>query len=180
MSTYIERPLFGGAIVAKTERNLIDASDLRQIPDTQEVFLDPNSSVSVIVEILQRVEPEDPVEAVNFHFKSLAHDNDAEKSTVQGTSLVANDRGDATPSAILLEGEQIVRKFNRASADRVKIFMGLFRVKEKNTDIVVTFNVPIHTTDDSGEVAPSHVAKYTEDFNVFVRSFEIKDFGLFA
>jgi hypothetical protein len=32
-------------------------SDLRQIPDTQEVFLYPNSSVSIVIEILQRVEP---------------------------------------------------------------------------------------------------------------------------
>lgn len=32
-------------------------SDVRQVPDTQEVFLYPNSSASIIVEILQRVEP---------------------------------------------------------------------------------------------------------------------------
>lgn len=32
-------------------------SDLRQVPDTQEVFLYPDSGVSIIVEILQSVEP---------------------------------------------------------------------------------------------------------------------------
>lgn len=34
--------------------------DLRQVPDNQEVFLYPNSNVSVIIEVLQRVsEPMD-------------------------------------------------------------------------------------------------------------------------
>ena len=37
-------------------------SDLRQVPDTQEVFLSPDSDVSVVVEILERVAPDDPDE----------------------------------------------------------------------------------------------------------------------
>jgi hypothetical protein len=35
---------------------MIHNSTLRQIPDTQEVLLYPHSNVSIIVEILQRVE----------------------------------------------------------------------------------------------------------------------------
>jgi hypothetical protein len=31
-------------------------SDIRQVPDTQEVFIYPHSNISIIVEILQRVE----------------------------------------------------------------------------------------------------------------------------
>lgn len=48
--------------------------DLRQVPDTQEVFLYPGSSVSIIVEILERVEPshfDDAIRLVlniNLHF----------------------------------------------------------------------------------------------------------------
>jgi len=38
---------------------LTQQSDLRQVPDTQEVFLDKDSDTSIIVEILQRVQPED-------------------------------------------------------------------------------------------------------------------------
>jgi hypothetical protein len=37
--------------------------DLRQIPDAQEVFLDPQSDVNFIFEILDRVEPEGAEEA---------------------------------------------------------------------------------------------------------------------
>lgn len=41
-------------------------SDLRQVPDTQEVFLSPNSDVSLILEILQRVNEQDGQEAVKL------------------------------------------------------------------------------------------------------------------
>jgi hypothetical protein len=65
--------LFGGAITAYMPEGLLDVScvsvsslrctadhppsDLRQVPDTQEVYLDPLSNVSLILEILVRVEP---------------------------------------------------------------------------------------------------------------------------
>ena len=67
--------LFGGAITAYMPEGLLDVScvsisdlkcttdhppsDLRQVPDTQEVYLDPQSNVSLILEILVRVEPND-------------------------------------------------------------------------------------------------------------------------
>jgi len=77
MSNY---ELYGGAITINLPENLIDASfawfppcaplatdrcfrDLRQVPDAQEVFLDRNSDMSFIFEILNRVEPEDPSDA---------------------------------------------------------------------------------------------------------------------
>lgn len=48
----------------------MDTSDLRQVPDTQEVFLYPDSGVSIIVEILQSVEP---TEAADIARCELAH-----------------------------------------------------------------------------------------------------------
>jgi hypothetical protein len=42
--------------------NPIITSDLRQVPDTQEVWLSPDSDISVVIEILERVEPDDPGE----------------------------------------------------------------------------------------------------------------------
>lgn len=47
------RHLFGGAITASLPENFEDASKFRQIPDNQEVFVDKDSDVSVIVEILE-------------------------------------------------------------------------------------------------------------------------------
>ncbi len=41
-------------------------SDLRQVPDTQEVFLYPDSGVSIIFEVLQRVDKEDDQDAARY------------------------------------------------------------------------------------------------------------------
>lgn len=46
-----KRDLYGGAITVSLPTDSIDASDLRQIPDHQEVFLRPKTLTSIIFEI---------------------------------------------------------------------------------------------------------------------------------
>lgn len=94
-------------------------------------------------------------------------------------TVVPNDRGDDTPSAILLSGFQLIRKFNRPSPDEVQIFMALFRVEGHQIDIVVTFNVPTRA-EDGGAVDPGGLTSTSEDFQTLARSLQIVDFGLFA
>ncbi|KAE9406417.1 Mog1p/PsbP-like protein [Gymnopus androsaceus JB14] len=171
--------LFGGAISAIAPSNLIDASTLRQVPDTQEVLLFPDSSISIIVEILQRVESNDNHDAVKFHFDSLAHNNDAVFSEVVSVNTVPNDRGDATPSAITLSGVQRVPKFNKTTPDEVRVLMALYRVIDKGIDLVVTFNIPVVTQDD-GAVQGEQLEQAQQQFNRFARSLRIEDFSLFA
>ncbi|KAK0210557.1 hypothetical protein DFS33DRAFT_301213 [Desarmillaria ectypa] len=173
------RELFGGAITAITPGNLIDASDIRQVPDTQEVFIYPDSSVSIIVEILRRVDPPDFRDAAKFHFDSLAHDNSALQSNVESVTVIPNDRGDGTPSAIVLSGYQAVRKFNQATPDQVLILMAVYRIEEKGIDLVVTFNVPLQFNDGGGVREAGRDIARTQ-FDTFVRSLTIVDFGLFA
>jgi len=45
-------------------------SNIRQIPDHQEVFLDNSGYTSIVFEILQRVEKPDE-EALQYHFSDL-------------------------------------------------------------------------------------------------------------
>ncbi|KAF8969805.1 hypothetical protein BDZ97DRAFT_160880 [Flammula alnicola] len=176
---FILRELFGGAITAQTAPDLIDASDIRQVPNTQEVFMYPQSNVSVILEILQRVERSHYDDAIRFHFDSLAHDNSARSATVESVVMIPNDRGDGTPSAIVLKGVQMVPKFNHTTPDKVQIFMALFRVESKAADLVLTFNVPVESV-DGGAVDSGGLENAEADFNTFVRSLRIVDFGLFA
>lgn len=167
------RDLWGGAIQATAPVDLIDASDLRQVPDNQEVFLYPDSSISIVAEILQSVEPTDLSEAIKFHFDSLAHDNDAKSSTVLAIEKIAD------LDITILKGEQVVPKFNKVEPDLVHILMALRRVEGKNIDIVVTFNVPVKSA-DGGAVGDEGLRLAEEDFNIFVRSLQIVDFGLFS
>ncbi|PPQ65092.1 hypothetical protein CVT24_003053 [Panaeolus cyanescens] len=177
---YIQRDLFGGAITAQTASDLVDASDLRQVPDTQEVFMYPHSTISIIVEILQRVESSHNDDAIRFHFESLAHDNSAQSSHIESISVIPNERGDQTPPAIVLHGEQDVPKFNHTQPDKVKIFMALYRVESKGIDLVVTFNVPIEAVDQGAAVNSKEFEQAQKDFMAFSSSLIIEDFGLFA
>jgi hypothetical protein len=120
-----------------------------------------------------------PFSPGRFHFDSLAHDNNAVFGQIESVSVIANDRGDKTPSAITLSGVQRVQKFNRTQPDEVKILMALYRVEEKAIDLVVTFNVPV-IAEDGGAVGPDGLKASKEQFDTFVRSLRIVDFGLFA
>ncbi|EXJ85128.1 hypothetical protein A1O3_05803 [Capronia epimyces CBS 606.96] len=58
-SSYATRGLFGGAMRVQLPVELIDSSDLRQVPDHQEVFLSPTTLTSIIFEINDYVEQSD-------------------------------------------------------------------------------------------------------------------------
>ena len=99
---------------------------------------------------------------------------------MRAVSAVPNERGDTTPSATVLEGLQHVPKFNATSADEVIIHMALFRVESKGIDLVVTFNVPFKSIDGGAVSDEDGQRKAKADFDKFVRSLCIVDFGLFA
>ncbi|KAK5057552.1 hypothetical protein LTR84_011552 [Exophiala bonariae] len=60
-TTYRLRELYGGAITVELPTDLIDSSDIRQIPDHQEVFLSRETLTSIIIEINNYVEAPDPI-----------------------------------------------------------------------------------------------------------------------
>ncbi|GAA5824460.1 hypothetical protein JCM5353_000316 [Sporobolomyces roseus] len=183
------RPLFGGAISCSLPSAFLDASDLRQVPDTQEVFLSPDSDLSLIVEVLELVKEEgaaDSLEAaMRFHFSSLAHDNTALSSSITSINLRTTSMTPASSSdpevqgPTVLIGEQTVSKFNKPSeeADTVLIHLALWRIPDKNTDVTLCVNYPIKIGESGEQRDPEEAKKVFEEA---VRSFQIKDFNLFA
>ncbi|GAA6060536.1 hypothetical protein JCM10212_006900 [Sporobolomyces blumeae] len=183
------RQLFGGAITATLPAPFLDASDLRQVPDTQEVFLSPDSDLSLIVEVLEYVTDDgagDSLEAgARFHFSSLAHDNSASSSDISSIRLPDPASTAAEPPSVptqgpaVLVGTQVVSKFNRpaSEADTVLIQLALWRVPSKNADVTLCVNFPT-TMGETGEARDPLEA--TKVFEEAVRSFKIVDYGLFA
>lgn len=53
-------------------------SEIRQVPDNQEVYLDSDGFSSIVVEILERVEKSD-FEALKHHLRDIV-DDDAERT----------------------------------------------------------------------------------------------------
>ncbi|KIK93505.1 hypothetical protein PAXRUDRAFT_828898 [Paxillus rubicundulus Ve08.2h10] len=172
--------LFGGAIVAQLPADIIDASDIRQVPDSQEVFLyNDVTGSSLVVEVLERVTAPDDTKAVKYHFEALADDNDAIVSTMQDPIVIPNDRGDETPSPIVLRGTQNIRKFSQTAVDQVEVLMALFRVQSKHADVVVSANI-LKSSGGQVMVAEEKAAAIAFDFNLLVSSLSIVDYGLFA
>ncbi|GAA6026798.1 hypothetical protein JCM8097_005870 [Rhodosporidiobolus ruineniae] len=183
------RALFGGAIQSTVPAAFLDASDLRQVPDTQEVFLSPDSDLSLIVEVLELVKDEGSGEsleaAARFHFSSLAHDNTALSSTVTSVtlpSLPSISHSSSHPTLLgptVLSGTQTVSKFNRpdSEADTVLILLALWRIPEKDSDVTLCVNFPVRMG-ETGEEREDAEARRV--FDEAVKGFKIEDYGLFA
>ncbi|OMH78409.1 Ran guanine nucleotide release factor, partial [Zancudomyces culisetae] len=72
----VTHKLYGGYMSISIPNTLLDASQIRQIPDNQEVFLNPENDESLIVEILEYQDVPNS-EALRVHFDNLAEENDA-------------------------------------------------------------------------------------------------------
>ncbi|QRW00013.1 Ran guanine nucleotide release factor [Ceratobasidium sp. AG-Ba] len=159
-------------------------SELRQVPDTQEIFLSPESDVSVVFEVLESVEPVDPQGAAKFHFDSLAHDNDAVPDSCVVDQVITPTSTEPINPLVLsvLHGTQLVPKFNLILPDTIKIFLAIYRVHEKNIDITMVLNIPVETQNEGGavELGGEKYKAWLSSFDVAVSSFKIVNYGLFA
>lgn len=79
----------------------------------------------------------------------------------------------------MLRGTQAVSKFNRPAeeADTVLIQLALWRIPAKNADVTLCVNFPTKMGESGEEGDPQEAKTVFEDA---VRSFDIRDFGLFA
>ncbi|ODN77475.1 hypothetical protein, variant [Cryptococcus amylolentus CBS 6039] len=199
------RPLFGGAIALALPQDSIDASDLRQIPDNQEVFLFPHSDTALVLEVLELVEEggakDDLWEAAKFHFGSIAHDNASLSSTIftsPPSSPIPSTPSTSTPSQIkatTLAGTQQIHKFSHDPTgapregheadvpDQVWIGLALWRVwiegaaGRKKADVVLSVNVNLSAEGGEGAKEQHLVEGW---FAQAVDSFKVEEFGLFG
>jgi hypothetical protein len=108
--------LYGGAIEALIPAHVQDASQFRQIPDNQEVFVSSDSDDSIIIELLEPASIED-------HIQEILDLNEAQKAEFLEQS-----------DTVIVKLE--CAKFNKLSF--VTVSMG--RVHAYDCDILVTIN----------------------------------------
>ncbi|KAL2865572.1 Ran GTPase-binding protein MOG1 [Aspergillus lucknowensis] len=84
MPTPTSKDLYGGAIKAVIPRGWLDASDLRQVPDHQELFLSPTTLSHLIFEINERVSKETALSSLQStpHLEILGPNPESSPETV--------------------------------------------------------------------------------------------------
>lgn len=181
-------PLFGGALSAVIPPSATDISDLREIPDNQEVFAHAHTDQSLIVELLEYQSQVADQDAAKYHFEDIAGSNRAlEPGAFQVTNVVSLPKSELSlmqcSSGWFLTGTQSVSKFNEEARNTVTIHLGLFRLPQFSTDILVTFNDPqsINPESSSACSAETHREPWTAlDFQRLLQSLTLHDPELFG
>lgn len=102
-ASFASRKLFGGAITMTLPTNFDDVSAIRDVPDHQEVFVDRNSEMSLIVEILDMEEEISDEAAAQHFFKDLAQFNEVGCNSVIFISVRSLFNGLCTHSRQMLQ-----------------------------------------------------------------------------
>ncbi|KAL8756793.1 MAG: hypothetical protein Q9184_004384 [Pyrenodesmia sp. 2 TL-2023] len=139
--------LFGGAITVNLPDRYADVSNIREVPDHQEIYLDASGFSSIIVEIAERVsEPSTDEEALKFHFHDIVEEHDTSSVYHTGAAQLANLTPD-TPCYTLL-ATTTPPPVPNGNPNRpltptfTAIILTLIRLVPQSTDIVVTINIP--------------------------------------
>ncbi|RIA96093.1 hypothetical protein C1645_733580 [Glomus cerebriforme] len=184
------RELFGGAISMYIPPSFGDVSDVRNVPDNQEVFTDVNTDQSIIIEILQFVHQAANEDVARYHFDSVATDNKAEDFSIihKITQLTSQEVPNLPPNTPMYfcTGQQSVAKFNETDLNAhnlVSIYLAVFRFPNYDTDIVITYNIPIliGATSSSRQTAQEgNIQVGLEEFKRMLATFKVNNYDLFA
>ncbi|OIT32539.1 PREDICTED: ran guanine nucleotide release factor-like [Nicotiana attenuata] len=192
-----DRALFGGAISSTFPLRFQDVSNVRQVPDHQEVFVDLGRDESLIIELLDlKLDVADSGSATWF-LQDLANEQDAEGATIIEQSAVFEAPGLCyrnTPAVITTAvGQMAVSKGRqgREAQNLVKVYLANLRLKEVGTDILITAYEPllINPLSESASsvgagvavpAAQSGIMPMAEVFKLAVSSFKVHDWSLFG
>ncbi|CAN9091601.1 unnamed protein product [Alternaria sp. RS040] len=182
---FTNTPLYGGAITLDLPSNFADASQIRQIPDHQEVYLDSNGYSSIVVEILEYVEKSNDEEALQYHFGDLVED------TGDQTTIISQDRAamKSLPNNSVLTLTFIQTPPtpnphpNRKTPEFTYIHLILLRLKEQGTDIMISINIPHYPgeftpAEQQGDETPLMKDSKAVRERV-LESFQVEEWGLF-
>ncbi|CAJ1060090.1 ran guanine nucleotide release factor [Xyrichtys novacula] len=182
------RALFGGALSAVFPQSSVDTSELREIPDNQEVFAHAHTDQSLIIELVEFQAQVADQDAARYHFEDIAGSNKAtEPGAFQVTTVVPVSQSELSlsdcSSAWILTGIQSVSKFNEDAKNTVTLHLALLRLPQFSTDILISFNDPQSISPDSSSAASeeTHREPWTlQDFQRLVQTLTLHDPGLFG
>lgn len=194
MSSFKTTPLFGGALTASLPSHFADVSQLRQVPDNQEVYIDKDGYTSIIFEICERVgpagsSPEIDGRALTTHLEDLVGDEVDTVKVWNSTETEFSELEAKIPSYTLI-ATQTPRpdpsKGQTSAPDFTAIILTLLRLEREKTDVLITINVPHIKGEYDAEDVDLQLGKQGQLIGDAVEyasriwsSFKIKDWNLF-
>ncbi|EAT80644.1 hypothetical protein HBI56_203880 [Parastagonospora nodorum] len=182
---FTNTPLFGGAITVDLPSNFADTSTIREVPDHQEVYLDAGGYSNIVIEILEYVDKPSDEEALQYHFSDLVDDTGDSTNILQQEKVTFGKDGVKEKNAMGLTFIQTPAPPTdprRKTPEFVYIHLLLLRLKEQDTDIMATINIP-HYKDEYEKAEPGEETNLMKDSKAIrekvLGTFEVKEWGLF-
>ncbi|KAI9670197.1 MAG: Peptide-methionine (S)-S-oxide reductase [Alyxoria varia] len=163
-----KKEIYGGAITAELPTDYLDVSNLRQVPDNQEVYLSKAGLTSIIFDILERAEPPDhpcetDEEAIKYHYQDVISagygqaepkGGNEDSAGSEETKIYDISRDDIPSLGPQIPAYSLIASQNHAhnattSADKpgpdfTVVLLNLIRLEAQKTDILISINIP-HT-----------------------------------
>lgn len=203
--------LYGGAItISKLPNSFIDISQIRQVPDTQEVFINQLSSHndshdvsgsfdhSFIIDLLERVDPIDYQEAIHLHLQDIVpphvHNQPIEQIKQQQQEEEDNEDDDEDDDDGIIRYFSFVqfkpqyKKFDpNESPKQIITLICLIRLEKVDTDVLLQYIIPLKSENENvnvnleGSTKVDKIVKESYDlFKKIALSFTVKDWNLFG
>lgn len=206
---FVVKELYGGAITTRLPNDVVDASDLRQIPDHQEVFLSDKTLTSIIFEINEYQHTSTVVSdtsdntnsgdeaAAAYHLNDIieAPDHFSEfgirttPAKLWQPSVSKYSAYQSTATIISPEVDRTTKSIlplawqtNPAQKEQqIGVVQLLVRMQDYSTDLCIRINVPLKELGHPQSEAAQNEANAASDvMQSIIESLDIKDFGLFG
>ncbi|KAF3004865.1 hypothetical protein E8E13_005669 [Curvularia kusanoi] len=182
--SFTNTPLYGGAISVDLPSRFADTSLIREVPDHQEVYLDQDGYSSIVVEILEYQEKGSDEEALQYHFADLIDEEDSTNILAQGRAAMAKLSDKPLYTLQFIQTPPSNTNPNRKVPDLVYIHLMLLRLKEQDTDLMISVNIPHYPGEyekpKDGENGITQLMRDSEMIkDRILETFEIKEWGLF-
>jgi len=180
------RPLFGGPIQCFIPDGFDDVSTVREIPDNQEVFTNPNIEMSIIIELNEFVETPNE-NAILLHFQELVDITQATDAQIVKVEQLGQNDVPAFGSDIFkaaFYGTYKIAKYNEEAKNTVNLYLALIRLPQVTTDVLISLNTATQVNPMSSSA--SHVTGHMSPeqtmvlFKTILHSFRIVDWSLFG
>ncbi|KAI3404194.2 hypothetical protein KGF56_002955 [Candida oxycetoniae] len=177
----------------------IDVSEIRQVPDTQEVFINeiPSDSghskekqlfydQSLIIDLLEQVSSSEYKSAIAEHMQDIA------PSSAENIPLEQME--DASDNEIMRYFSYLVfkpeyKRQEKNQATKIVLLVCLIRLNKVETDVIIQYVIPLKSGDEVGETinftnpksdVDSLVAEKYKFFKEICTKFKVDDWNLFA